>query len=287
MKNLFSLLIFVLFLNNCWSQILPDPDETLRAGDKVPKVMIIGTFHFGYPGQDSHKTDKDEQIDILSDQKQKELDELLTYIEKYKPTKIMLESGYNTGYLMNRYRRWKKGEEELKRNERDQMGIKLMDRLNLDTLYGVDANSLSREWYNSKDSISIRPALSQIFDNVKDSKSKFDDRYWKWYDQDDVLTYNTPLLQYFKYQNEDKVIKRMHGHYILGDQSDSYNDVDALALNWYSRNLRIYKNILNIETKSDDKVLVLIGAGHAAILKQQFEANPMYELIEFNDLEKM
>lgn len=261
------------------------PDKVLRAGRKAPKVLLVGTFHFGYPGLDEHKTDEAYKIDILSPQKQKEVKELVDYIARFKPTKIMVESGPNTGYLMHEYRRWKKGEDELDRQEIDQICYRLLDQFHLDTLYGVDAASFSRQYSRSaKDSASVNPIFRKIYANTDVAVSDYDDRYWEWYDLDDKWTYEMPLLEYFKYQNSDIVINRMHGHYILSDESKDYNAVDGLALNWYSRNLRIFKNIQTIDTDENDRILVLFGAGHLAILKQQFSASPEYDLVSFGEL---
>jgi len=199
----------------------------------------------------------------------------------------MVETGKNTGFLMHRYKEWKEGSYKLKRKEVDQVALRLLDRFNLDTIYGIDAPSLSRELSRSKDSIYAKPILDRIYADQDSTLfvNDFEDRYWEWYDNDDIKTYEMDLLSYFKVMNSPQQIKRMHGHYILSDKTDNYNVVDGMMLNWYSRNLRIMKNIHMSQPDSDDRVLVLIGAGHAAILKQQFECTPEYELVEFCDLE--
>ena len=272
------------FFANAQNMIPNHPDIILRAGHPVPKVLLVGTFHFGYPGLDAHQTDDKYKIDIKSPEKQKEVEALVNYMASFNPTKIMVEAGRNTGFLINEFRRWQKGEEELDREEIDQICYRLMDRFNLDTIYGVDAMSLVREIVRSDDSTTFKSFLDSIYAEQNETTNPFDERYWEWYDEDDVLTYEMNLLDYFKYLNSDIVIKRMHGHYILSDQTNDYNAMDGLLLNWYSRNLRIFKNIQMVETKPEDRIMILFGAGHIGILKQQFEASPEYELIEFNEL---
>ena len=139
-----------------------DVDEYLRKGDQVPQVLLVGTFHFGYPGLDTHKTKDEYKLDILSDQRQEELRELLDYIKKFKPSKIMIETSSNTGYLMNRMRRWQKGEEELRRDEGDQIAIRLAHELQLDTIYGIDAPSLMSDMFYSKDSTLFQNYFADI-----------------------------------------------------------------------------------------------------------------------------
>lgn len=285
MKHLIVLMFIAIIACSMSAQSL-DPDQYLSGEDKVPEVLLVGTFHFGYPGLDGHKTKDEYKLDILSDQRQEELRELLDYIKKFKPTKIMIESGRNTGYLMNRMRRWEKGEEELGRRESDQIAIRLAHELELDTIYGIDAPSLMNEMFQSKDSTAFQSFFANIFEERDEMQNKFENRYWNWYDVQDQLTYEMRLLDFFKFQNTDEVIERMHGHYVLDDNYDDYNSMDGwLLLNWYSRNLRIIKNLHRIETNEDDRIMILFGAGHMAILKQQLEATPEYELVKFGDLE--
>lgn len=263
-----------------------DTDTYLRNGEKVPQVLLLGTFHFGFPGLDTHKTKDEYKLDILSDQRQEELHELLDYIKRFNPTKIMIEAGRNTGYLMHRMRRWKRGEEKLGRRESDQLAIRLADELGLDTIYGVNASSLLWDMENSKDSLAFRDIMKSIFADRPEKSNGFDERYMSWYDEVDRFTYESRLLDFFKYSNSDFNVERMHGHYVLNDGYDDYNNMDGwFLLEWYSRNLRILKNIQRIETSKDDRILVLFGLGHIGILKQQFESLPEYELVKFSDLE--
>ncbi len=42
---------------------------------------------------------------------------------------------------------------------------------------------------------------------------------------------------------------------------------------------------IEIEQTLADRIMILFGSGHLAILKQQLEATPEYELVKFGDLE--
>ncbi len=265
---------------------LHNPDDVLIGDTEVPKVLLVGSFHFGYPGQDAHKTSDENKLDILSPLRQREVDELNLYLKQFQPTKIMIEAGRNTGYLMNRMRKWKKGEANLGRSESHQIGIKLVDALGLDTIYGVDAHGLSYDLARSADSLCFQQLLGDYFEEGPETDNPIDKRYWEWYDLQDELAYKYTLLEYFKDMNSTQSIKRSHGHYVLSDQTTDYNGMDGwFLLNWYSRNLRIIKNIQNIETDSDDRILILFGGGHIPILKQQLDASPEYELVDFNELD--
>ncbi|MCB0635072.1 MAG: hypothetical protein KDC54_00560 [Lewinella sp.] len=262
------------------------PDEILIGDREVPKVLLVGTFHFAYPNLDAHKTAAEDQVDIQSQQKQAEVRELLDYLARFRPTKIVVESGPNTGYLMRRYERWQAGEEELQRNERDQLGIRLMHRMDLDTIYGCDAGSLLGDIRQNEE---LAPLVTYFEEQFADydwsSDDPLDSLYTAFYDYETGLENTMPLLELFQYMNSEPVIRRYHGAYLIGDFADGdTTGPDFLSLYWYNRNLRIFRNIQALDIQPDDRILVLFGAGHSSILKQQFEATPEFELVPFSAL---
>lgn len=265
---------------------ITDPDEILVGNRKQPSILFVGSFHFAYYNLDAHKIDKDKQIDILSQQKQKEIDELVDYIAKFKPTKIAIEAGRNTGYLMNRYRAWKKGERKLGKDEIEQLGFRLLDRFDLDTIYGVNDQPLLYDLYDGKDSNSFRPVLDTIYaDWDFQSEDTITKLYKAYYKNKDELTLKMKLLDYFKYSNSDKSLNRGFGAYLAGDfKLGNTRGADALAMHWYSRNLRIFRHLQQITSSPNDRILVIFGTGHVEILKHLFECTPEYKLVKFGDL---
>lgn len=292
MKNLILLLPLVLccalpFLK-AQEMKISAPDDILVGDRQLPQALLVGTFHFGYPNQDAYKVDKEDQVDILSDDKQQEVLELVDYIAKFHPTKIVVEGGHNSGYLVNRYREWQNGEVDLRAREIDQLAFRLMERFNLDTLYGCDAPGLTYSMEESADSNVMNKYLEEVFaDYDWQSDDPMDAIYTKWYDQQTRYSLELPLLDYFKYINSENFIKRMHGAYLIGDfKLGDFRGADALTLYWYSRNLRIFRRIQDINAGPDDRILVLFGAGHISILKEQFEASPEYKVVLFSELEE-
>lgn len=263
-----------------------DPDSVLVGGRKQPAIFLVGTFHFAYYNFDAHKTSKENQVDILSDKKQKELNELLEYIYKFKPTKIAVESGPITGYLIKRYQAYKKGERKLGKDEIEQMGFRLLDKFNLDTIYGINDQGIFGDLYDCKDSLVIRPILDSIskgYDYMSDDPiSKL---YREFYKENDSLAGKVSLLEYFKYRNSDKVLDRGFGAYLNGDfKLGNKRGADMMALEWYSRNLRIYRHIQQITKSPEDRILVIMGWGHITVLKHLLECSPEFKLVKFNQL---
>jgi hypothetical protein len=267
--------------------MLNDPDSILVGDRKLPEVFLVGTFHFAYYNLDAHVTSADQQVDILSPQKQAEMNDLLEYIYKFRPNKIAVESGPITEYLINKYRRYLNGEYTLGKDEREQIGFRLMQKFNIDTIYGVDVQPVVNEIYMIKDSLAIRPVLDSIFaDYDFRSNDTISMLYKEYNEHDDLIATQMPLLDYFKYTNSDKVLNRGFGAYLNGDfKLGDFRGADALSMFWYNRNLRIFRRIQQITTSPDDRILVLYGSGHMQILKHLFECSPQYKLVKFGELE--
>lgn len=289
---------YVLFLTGCMLAVLVNAqnptiekavaelEHVLTEGKPAPQVLILGSFHFGYYNLDAHKTDAEAQIDVLDPQRQKELDSLVELLLHFQPTKIAVESGPITGYLMHQYRSWLKGKEALRRNEIDQIGFRLMRAQDLDTIYGINDHPLVFDLWDHRDSSVLHPIIDSIYaDWDFQSEDSISMRYDKFYDLDDRLGVQMPLYDYFALMNDDRVLDRGYGAYLNGDFTlGDDRGADALAMHWYSRNLRIYRNIQDITTSPEDRILVIIGAGHATVLTHLFACSPQYELVKFSEL---
>jgi hypothetical protein len=106
---------------------------------------------------DEHKTPKESEVDILSPERQLELQELLNVVLRFRPNKLVLEA--QGGELMKEYRAHQRDRGPLGRNEHYQIGFNVMDRMGLDTLYAADADPLMVDLYMGADSLLFRPWL--------------------------------------------------------------------------------------------------------------------------------
>jgi len=244
------------------------------------KVLVVGTFHFNYPGLDSHKTDKINEIDVLKEPKKSEVIELAEYIKQFRPTKIAIEA--LEGYEWNtKYKEYLNGEHRQKRDERYQLGMRIAMDLKLDTLYPIDAGTLTGDLFK-KDSIFYKSLSSKIDWEVKDP-------YWdmavKYLDNNEKELKDVNLLDYFKDMNSRRNHNFNYGLYLTGNfSSGGYQGADHLSMWWYNRNARIFSNIIKMNPSKKDRILVIMGNGHAALLRQFIEASPQFEFVEFDSL---
>lgn len=258
--------------------------NTLSDGSIFPKerakVLFVGTFHFHYPGLDAHVTDQSDKVDVLAENKKKELDELVAYIKKFKPTKVAIEA-FPKWKATEKLRSYQQGEYRMERDERYQLGIRIASEMLLDTIFAIDDNPMASELFKLDTTY-----FKRLF---KDYDYKSDDPYSKmysaWYQKEDKLRSKLSLLNYFKYINSRGYHQAGHGAYLVGDfKLDDKRGADALAINWYSRNLRIFRNLQEISEGSKDRILVIFGNGHGSILRQLLESSPEYEFVEFESL---
>lgn len=263
---------------------MPDPDAILIGNDPLPQVLLLGTFHFGYPDLDAHVTAEDDRVDVLSAQRQQELNELLDVVMRFKPNKLCVET--QGGWLMHEYNEYRRGERKLGRNEFYQIGFRLMDRAKLDTMYAVDAMPLVVDLYNSPDSLRYTPWLDSLYQGWDfGGEDTVSQRYTAWYTATDKAKKHNTLLQIFLAMNDDHALDRGYGAYLNGYfKLPGHRGADVHAIHWYSRNLRIYRNIQDITTGPEDRVLVVFGAGHMGILKHLFESDPTYKLVRLKEL---
>tara|TARA_R110001583_G_scaffold63217_2_gene185289 strand:- start:12940 stop:13815 length:876 start_codon:yes stop_codon:yes gene_type:complete len=250
-----------------------------RIGER-PKILALGTFHFDYPGLDFHKIDDNKKIDILSLERQTELKELLGYIKRFKPTKIGIEATDDWG-ATERLKKYSKGEIALKRSERYQIGIRLASELNLDTIYSLDASHFAQDLYK-RDSIFSNELWKDFDWNGDDPIGKY---YNEWSSLNDSLIFEKPLLDYFKYLNSKEVHSCNYGSYLIGGfKLDDHRGADILSTFWYNRNLRIFRKIQQLDLQPSDRLLIIFGNAHVAVLRQLIECSPEFEFIEFDNL---
>jgi len=261
------------------------PDKILMNGPRKPaKVLLLGTFHFGYPNLDKHKTDSSKFIDVLSAQRQKELQELADVIMKFKPTRFYIE-GWNQSFQDSLYNEYLEGRYKLGRNENYQLGYRVAKQAGLKKVYAVDASNFASENYKQYKWIDSMWNVNNAVDSVRD-------KYWgkkfsELYTVSDSIETTLTMLENFLLMAEPSTLRRMHGAYLTnGFSTTENNGPDMLAMWWYSRNLRIFNKILQTKPGAEDRIVVLFGNGHAPILKQCFESSPEFELVELKSLVK-
>ncbi|MFS4431251.1 DUF5694 domain-containing protein [Chryseobacterium sp. S90] len=247
------------------------------------KVLVVGSFHFDYPNLDANKTNKEDQVDVLDPKTSKEVTELVDYIKKFKPTKIAIEAwpNWNANQKLKEY---SEGKHRDKRDERYQLAMRIANELKINELFSIDAESVWDDFQKhfGKTDSTFFNNLSKDYDfSSDDAISQQFNRFFKSSEPKNFKS----LLDTFIYMNSKESHQYGYGAYLSGDfKLREHDGADMLALYWYSRNLRMFRNIQNIPHNSEDRILVIAGNGHAAVLRQLFTSSAEYEFIEFSSL---
>ena len=261
-----------------------DEDSPLKlfSGEHADaRLLILGTFHFKDAGLDGYKPEVD--IDILSSQRQQELDALLEQLSAYQPSKVLLECRRSSQETFDeRYKNYLNDEYELGSNEVYQVGFKLARRNQLKRVHCVDTRGKNYDDLpDDLDQYAVDIGQPELID---DAWSK---HFTALYKHDDQIKARRSLIEHLLYLNSDERLRVGHGHYVLRSLSlgkaDEYPKADRLTGWWYNRNIRIFANIIRA-TEKNDRVVLLIGAGHVPIIRHLADSSPEYDLIEVKDV---
>ncbi|NMM47836.1 hypothetical protein HH304_05445 [Flammeovirgaceae bacterium KN852] len=248
--------------------------------EEKAKVLVVGTFHFDYPGLDAHQIDEQNKIDVLIEPKKTEVTELVEYIKRFKPTKIAIEANENWE-ATKKLRKYIDGDYHDKRDERFQIGMRIASELGLDTLYSIDTETMAQDIEKIDSSYSSK--LWKDYDFNSDDPMEKHMREWFKYNDEQQAKMN--LLEYFKVSNSKESHNYGYGIYLIGDfKLDDQRGADILSYWWYNRNVRIFRKMQMITEGKNDRILLIFGNGHAAVLRQLIEASPEYEFVEFGSM---
>lgn len=238
---------------------------------KPVKVLLLGTFHFDNPGLDVAKF---KDADIFSPQRQQEVQEVVEYLKVFAPDKIFIEAiPANQPQIDTSLAAYKAGNNQLGASEVQQLGFRLAKLLPLSTVYAVDYlesafpfDSLMKSATEANQT-GITSFVQKIIGEVQQSFNT-------------ALQHST-IKDLLLRENSEALRRLQHEFYISllpagqpGNHIGSY-----LVSEWWRRNMVIYEQIVKHLDGNEEKVLVIFGSGHTAILDDMMKYNPGIELV--------
>jgi hypothetical protein len=261
MKKIALLLVFIIAFN------------TVSAQSKKKKILLLGTFHFENPGLDVVQVN---MFNVMSDKSQNELENITNKITKFGPDKIFVEWDYHKQDKLDKF--YNKNTDSLLQNDANeivQVALKSAKKLGHKKLYGIDYNSTDFPYDNLVKGMEAADQFDLIKKNEETLKHFETDHNAK------IAKYNlTELLLDIntKESNEYNI-----GWYletaIKGGKKDNFVG-PFLVSEWYRRNLYMYALIQKLIESKDDKIMVLLGAGHTAMIREFVEHDPNFEIVE-------
>lgn len=235
--------------------------------------LFVGSYHMANPGRDVHNTKAD---DVLSARRQREIAKVSRLIERYRPTKVMVEADTSGQDALDaRFAESCHGDRPLERNEIEQLGFRIACSQKLGTVHAVDWNELGP--IKSEDSIDYRAAVERHQQQAKyqahlalgQAEAEKGQRLLDQGSVGDML----------RHLNSDAYLKQNGRAYfrigLLGTADDPIG-ANWVQL-WFGRNLAIFNNIVR-RTDAGDRVLVIYGAGHGNHLLQLARESGLYHV---------
>lgn len=119
------------------SNITPTTLQELLGINRRAQVLLLGTYHFKFSTNDMLKPEV--VLDMLSPEKQREIEEVVERLKLFRPTKIAVENKLDKDASLNAdYRAYRDGEFSLTPWEGHQIGFRIAAALGHDRLYPID-----------------------------------------------------------------------------------------------------------------------------------------------------
>ena len=267
-----------------------DDHTDISTGDmmqmtKKPTIMILGSSHLANPGMDGTNTKMD---DVLAPKRQREIKQLVKQLKAFSPTKIAMEVDFSRDAEINAdYQGYLNGTYQLKRNEGHQIGFRLAKQLGHSKIYCVDY------FRSSKDNPIFRGGIdSNLINTIDFAKKHNQEHLFGSHPRDPgkviVDENGTVWIEPEKYEpiidmlirlNQpawSRASQRAYLHDARVGLGDEYPGVNWLVHIWYDRNLKIFVNITRITESADDRILLMMGAGHIFLVQQFLEDSGDY-----------
>lgn len=249
----------------------PAQQSAVRSEPRV-QILVLGTYHFDNPGLDVVKTTV---ADVLTQSKQREIEQVVQALARFRPTKIAVEvRSDGAARLDSMYAAYRAGRHTLGRSEVQQLGFRLAQRFNHARLHPIDHRGEFPFGAVMQYAQKHDPAFVQHAQQVMAEIAAEHNR----------MQQEKSIGEILRSENDLERIAWGHGLYVgiarVG-AGDTYVGADLLS-KWYERNIRIFSDLQRLAAPGD-RILVIFGSGHTPILRELIVADPRLELVEAKD----
>ena len=263
------------------------------AQTKRSDLLLLGTFHFANPGLDIVKT---KSVDILGPEAQADLEALTDKVARFHPTKIFVEVEWSRQeeldelykqYLNGTYEAYIRAKFPASRhsfylkNEIMQLAFRTGKKAKVPRIYGLDYSNTSFPFDSVQKAMQQahqESLIKQIQDRFKAVEAEQNQKLTTLSLTRILLDFNTPqsLAEnkgvYLDLLNRAGSVESFAGSYLVSE--------------WYRRNLYMYSVLQKTVIPTDVQVLVLVGAGHAAMMREFVQYDSRFQLKELKDVLK-
>jgi uncharacterized protein DUF5694 len=238
-----------------------------------PTFLILGSFHFQGSTADLMSN---HMPDVQSEKRQREMEAVADALARFKPTKVAVEVPAGNTKVQEQYQAYLKGGRQLAPDETEQIAFRLAKKLGHDRIHPVD-HKLDMDFEGLMKAVEKNGQQAYFEQAMVAGKAYVDET------QRLIDTANVGAA--LRFMNDPKQIDAGHGAYMLMAQVGTPDDPKGaeVVAGWYRRNLLIYSNLVRLIDKSEERVLLVIGAGHAKLLRDAIAQSPNLRLEEAVD----
>jgi len=264
------------------SPAMADEPDIADTGKSEPiKVMVLGTWHFGNPGQDVVNREAE---DVRSPRRQQELAAISAALATFEPNKIMVERVSRSPTLIDQgYESYTPSMLLEKKDEGVQIGYRLAYDLGLGhgQVYAIDEQPSEGEpdYFPFGQVVETAQALQQM-DKIAAGMAAVEGEKKTFEAKQEHTQLATLLIE----ENAATPWKTgISGYYEVLGIGDTENQPGAeLNAYWYMRNAKIFAKLMQV-SEPGDRILVIFGASHAYWLRHFADEVIGYENVDPKD----
>ena len=241
---------------------------------QMPQLLILGTAHLNNPGHDMNNMAVD---DVLTAKRQVEIADVVNHMARFRPTRVAIECDpQQQAKWDSRYAEFRAGKYSLTRDERDQIGLRLANAMNLPQVDCVDFQGSPPGPEEAYDFPAYALAHGQqaALDALKVAG--------KAMVADETAFLRThALIDWYRRMNTAASLKAdnaLYFRYAAMGGNDAHPGA-AWVGGWYARNLIIMENVRRI-ARPGDRVFMIFGAGHGYLLHAFAEDSGAFHVVD-------
>ena len=242
------------------------------------QVMVLGTYHFDNPGQDLHNMKVDS---VLTPAKQAELADVASRLAKFNPMKIAVEAlSDRPDFVSNKFDGFTPDKLSKDPDERTQIAFRLAHQLGQKSVYGIDEQSKTIDYFPFDKVETYAKAHEQGA-----ALSRMQEEVGEMMKQMEIAQKTKPIRVMLADVNEPARVLSDHQNFyyaLLSLANEKEQPGAELNAAWYQRNAKIFAKLRQI-AQPGDRVLVVFGSGHAFWLRHFVQNTPGFQLIEPRD----
>lgn len=230
---------------------------------KAATVMVFGTYHFQNPSLDLVKN---RTHNVMDKDSQTYLNELSDRITKFRPTVVLLEFDPKDESQINlKYQEYLKGKKELAVDEIEQLGFRIAKKCQLQRVNSFDNRKTPWKSEELFKQIKKYPKLENEFNKAVQSLAEYEDQLHK----------SKSLRDIFIHYNSQEMDQKNKSLYILTNEVGAGTDFSGAnaASSWWHRNFKMF-SIIQKFAQHGERVLVIGGQGHIAVIRNLMELDP-------------